>query len=156
MHPHRSLAWWLSTCAGIGHLPIAPGTWGSLAALPAAYVIALEIGHIWLIPISIAVFLVGIWASGAYVRQTGREDPGVIVVDEVAGQLLTLALAPPGLVAYAAGFLVFRALDIFKPFPANWCDRNVKGGLGVMADDMVAGAYGMAILGLGAWLAGSF
>lgn len=70
------------------------------------------------------------------------------MIDEIAGQLLTLAFVPPDLLAYACGFLVFRALDILKPFPANWCDRHIKGGVGVMADDMVAGLYGMAVMGV--------
>ncbi len=69
------------------------------------------------------------------------------MIDEVAGQFLTLALVAPGLLSYALGFVVFRALDIVKPFPANWCDRNIGGGLGVMADDMVAGFYGMVVTG---------
>lgn len=69
------------------------------------------------------------------------------MIDEVAGQFLTLSLVTPGLLSYALGFVVFRALDIVKPFPANWCDRNIGGGLGVMADDMVAGFYGMVVTG---------
>jgi len=145
-------AWWITTAAGVGLLPVAPGTWGSLFTLPIAYIIVLNISSYYLILLSVAVFLVGSWAAGAYVRRTGREDPGEAVIDEVAGQLLTLALVPPGVVAYALGFLVFRVLDIVKPFPADWCDRNVKGGVGVMADDMVAGLYGMVLMGLGGLL----
>jgi phosphatidylglycerophosphatase A len=76
-------------------------------------------------------------------------DPGLIVIDEVAGQLLALAFAPQTLPGYALAFLLFRVADILKPFPADWLDANVHGGLGVMLDDLVAGLYA----GIALWLA---
>lgn len=91
--------------------------------------------------LTLTIFLSGILASAVYVARSGREDAPEIVVDEVAGQLLALAAAPRSMAGLIAAFLLFRLFDIVKPFPANWCDRNLKGGVGVMADDIVAGAY---------------
>jgi phosphatidylglycerophosphatase A len=96
--------------------------------------------------------VIGVVASGAYGRRQAVEDPQEVVIDEVAGQLLALSLAPPHWGWYLAGFALFRLFDITKPFPASWCDRNVKGGLGVMADDLVAGLYAMILIALGDYL----
>jgi len=136
----------LSTSFGIGYLPIAPGTWGSLAALPFAWGIATIAGPTGLLTATLVVFLLGVWASGSFTRRTGRKDPGIIVIDEVAGQWLTLAFAPVDPYYYLAGFLLFRIADITKPWPASWADRKLDGGLGVMLDDVFAGAYAAAIL----------
>jgi phosphatidylglycerophosphatase A len=140
--PHVLLATWF----GAGLLPKAPGTWGSLAALPFAWLIQSEFGPAGLIVAAALMFVAGWWASAVYVRRTREEDPRAIVVDEVAAQWLVLAVAPPSLVYYTIGFALFRAADIFKPFPANWADRTIGGGLGVMADDILAAPYAMAIL----------
>jgi phosphatidylglycerophosphatase A len=148
----RAPSWWITTVCGVGLLPIAPGTWGSLVTLPFAWAIASAWSSYALIPAAALVFTVGAWAADDHVHRLGREDPGEAVIDEVAGQMITLALVPPGLLAYAIGFLLFRVLDIVKPFPANWCDRNVKGGIGVMSDDMVSGLYGMVLMALGGML----
>jgi len=88
------------------------------------------------------------------VRRSKAEDPQEIVVDEVAGQLLALAAAPVDWRWYLAGFILFRAFDILKPFPANWCDRSLPGGLGVMADDLIAGLYACILIYLGVFLVG--
>ncbi len=74
-------------------------------------------------------------------KRIGREDPGFIVVDEMAGQLLALAAAPLSIEAYAAAFVAFRVFDVFKLWPANWADDRLTGGFGAMSDDMIAGAY---------------
>ena len=94
------------------------------------------------------MFALGIWAADAYMAATGVHDPSAVVVDEVVGQWLTLALVPPDPVVYALGFLLFRALDVLKPWPANFVDRTVTGGFGVMLDDVVAGVYAAAALRL--------
>jgi phosphatidylglycerophosphatase A len=94
----------------------------------------------------VAVFLAGIPASESYSRSSGREDPSEVVIDEVAGQLLTLAVVPPGLVSYALGFLFFRLFDILKPGPVGWADRKIEGGLGIMLDDLIAGLLAGASL----------
>lgn len=134
------------TWFGSGLLPGAPGTWGSLAALPVAWVLADWAGP-WAVAAAAALcFLGGWWASAVYVRLTGVADPQEIVIDEVAGQWLVLAMVPPDPALYAAGFAVFRALDIWKPFPAGWADRHIEGGLGVMTDDALAALYGTAVM----------
>jgi len=136
----------LATWFGAGYLPKAPGTWGSLAALPFAWGIANLSGSVGLIAASLLVFVIGIWASNVYMGLTGGEDPGPVVIDEVAGMWLTLAFVPPDLGLYAAGFVLFRIADIFKPWPAGWADRNIKGGLGVMLDDVLAALYSGGIV----------
>ena len=88
----------------------------------------------------------GIWASGEYKRLSGKHDSGAIVIDEVAGQWIALLFVPLDPLLYGAAFLLFRVFDIVKPFPANWADREMKGGLGVMADDLVAGIYALIVL----------
>ncbi len=91
------------------------------------------------------ISLVGIWASGVAARHFDREDPGQVVIDEVAGQLLTLFATGVGVSGAVFGFLVFRALDIVKPWPANRFEA-LPGGLGIMADDLMAGVYGLVIV----------
>ena len=144
----RSPSTWIATWLGAGLLPWAPGTWGSLAALPFAWAIAAAGGQVALLAAAVAVFAVGCWAAAAYCRRSGEKDPGAVVVDEVAGQWLTLAFVPASAWSFALGLVLFRAADIGKPWPASWIDREVEGGLGVMADDMIAGVYA----GLALWL----
>jgi phosphatidylglycerophosphatase A len=136
----------LATWFGAGYLPKAPGTWGSLAALPFAWVISDQVGSVGLVVASIAVFIVGIWASNVYIALSGQQDPGPVVIDEVAGMWMTLALVPPDLTLYAVGFILFRIVDIFKPWPAGWADKSVKGGFGVMLDDVLAALYSTGVL----------
>ncbi len=139
----------LATWFGSGLLPWAPGTWGSLAALPFAWVIAHYFGTGGLAIATMAVFFVGWWASGAMSRATGIKDAGSIVIDEVAGQWLTLTAAPLDPLAYGLGFLLFRLFDITKPWPVRWADRRLPGGFGIMADDILAGLYAaIALFGL--------
>lgn len=143
-HPALLSATWF----GAGLLPFAPGTWGSAAALPFAWTIKLLGGWQALAIAAIAVFLIGIWASEVFVRRTGLEDPGAIVIDEVAAQWLVLLLVPNDILLYLVGFLLFRFLDIVKPWPACWADRRVKGGFGVMLDDVLAALYGLPVMAL--------
>jgi phosphatidylglycerophosphatase A len=131
----------IGTWFGAGLMPKAPGTWGSLAALPFAWAIAHFAGPLWLLPAAALLFLVGWAASNVIVSVSQSQDPQSIVIDEVVGQWLTLAVAPPHLLPYAVGFVAFRLADITKPFPAGWADRHVGGGLGVMLDDALAALY---------------
>lgn len=148
-HPAGCIATWF----GVGLLPRAPGTWGSLAALPVGWAIAYLGGLPALIAATLVVSLAGCWAAERYIRAHGQDDPGDIVVDEVAGQWLTLLPAATDVGLFAAGFVLFRIADIFKPWPASWADRRLKGGLGAMIDDLFAGVYaGLAVLGLRLWL----
>ena len=137
----------LGTWFGSGLLPKAPGTWGSLAALPFAWAIESVGGQTALIVGAILAFAIGIWASDQMARNLGIKDPGVVVIDEVAGQWLTLAFVPLSGWSYVAGFLLFRLADITKPWPASLADRRVEGGFGIMLDDVIAAGYaGLALL----------
>jgi phosphatidylglycerophosphatase A len=139
----------IATWFGCGMLPGAPGTWGSLAALPFAWAIVRTGGPPALLAAATALFLLGWWAAGATARALGLKDPGVIVVDEVVGQWLTLVVAPFDPVGWAAGFVLFRLFDIVKPWPVRWADRRVPGGLGIMLDDALAALYAAAVLVIG-------
>jgi phosphatidylglycerophosphatase A len=150
----RDPAFLIATWFGSGLLPVAPATWGSLAALPFAFAIALTGGPLLLLAAAALLFVPGIWAAQRYAVAAGTRDPRPIVVDEVVGQWLSLSAVPADPLLYLIGFLLFRVLDIVKPFPADWIDRRTTGGLGVMGDDVVAGAYAALLLWLIAgWLA---
>ncbi|MBM3599144.1 MAG: phosphatidylglycerophosphatase A [Alphaproteobacteria bacterium] len=161
--PQPALAWhhpafWLATWFGAGLLPRAPGTWGSLAALPIAWIFAVMGGPWLLVAAAALIFAAGCWATACYLRAQGSDqiakDPQAIVIDEVAAQWLVLAVVPPDPLLYAAGFVLFRIADIAKPWPASWADRRVDGALGVMLDDALAAPYAMAGLwAVQRWLA---
>ena len=149
------LAWWqpafvLGTWFGAGLLPLAPGTWGSLAALPVVWLVHRYLGLAGLAAAAIMAFALAWWVASIFITTTRSHDPREFVLDEVAGQILTLALAlavmPANVVIYTAGFVLFRVMDIAKPWPANWADRSVGGGLGVVLDDIFAGCYAGAVL----------
>lgn len=133
---------------GAGYLPKAPGTWGSLAALPLIWLLTWAGGPILLGAVLVALFAVGWWASNRVVAEDGENDPSWVVIDEVVGQGLTLLLTPPDLISYAAGFALFRLFDIKKPWPVSWADETVKGGLGIMLDDLLAAIYAASLLAL--------
>lgn len=136
----------LATWFGAGYLPKAPGTWGSLAALPFAWVMVDYIGHAALAVAIVVVFVVGLWASKVYMDKTGAHDPGAIVIDEVVGQWIVLLAAPLDLLPYAIGFVLFRFFDVLKPWPISWADKHISGAMGVMVDDVLAGLAGLALL----------
>ena len=135
----------LATWFGIGLAPVAPGSWASLSTLPIAWIVHQWLGPLWLLGAAALLFFAGWWASAMLLEKFGRDDPGEIVVDEVAGQMLTLAAAPLDLWYFAAGFVLFRLADIVKPWPVSWADRR-KDGFGVMFDDVLAGLYALAVL----------
>jgi phosphatidylglycerophosphatase A len=139
--PAPWLVTWSATWFGAGLLPWAPGTWGSLLALPFAWALMAAGGVALLLAAAALVFALGLWAADRYMRAVGLHDPGAIVIDEVAGQWLTLAVAPLDPLAYLAGFLLFRIFDVLKPWPASWLDRRVGGAFGVMIDDIAAAVY---------------
>jgi phosphatidylglycerophosphatase A len=140
-HPISLLATWF----GSGLLPKAPGTWGSLAALPFAIVIVAFGGTWGLLAATVVATLVGVWAAGVYAARSGRHDPQAVVIDEVAGQWLALVPVADDLRLYAVAFLAFRFFDIVKVWPAGRIDRELKGGWGIMLDDIVAGLYAAAL-----------
>ena len=152
MKPTDYLALSIATC-GVGYLPLAPGTFGSLAG----------VGIFWLLvranaanpPVIIvailAVTFAGIWAGSRVEQASGRKDPGKVVIDEVAGQMI--ALFPLTLFArWSTGavilsFILFRLFDIVKPYPANRL-QDLDGGMGIMFDDLVAGVYGAVVVSI--------
>ena len=136
----------VATWFGVGFLPITPGSWGSLAALPFAWAITSLLGGAGLAVAAAIAFIVGWWAAAIVAKASAVEDPGSIVIDEVAAQWLVLLAAPPALLPYALAFLLFRIFDIWKPWPAGWAERHVKGGLGIMLDDLFAAVYAMISL----------
>jgi len=145
------LALWISTCAGAGYFPVAPGTVGSAVGLLALAALRAWGGAGWSEPVAIgAVFVAGAWSAGRAEVHFGRTDPGQVVVDEVLGMLVTLALVPVGALGALAGFVLFRVFDIVKPWPARRLER-LPGGWGVMADDAMAGVYAHVALRALAW-----
>jgi phosphatidylglycerophosphatase A len=148
--PHRPASWHpahvLATWFGAGLSPVAPGTAGSIAALPLAYLISHYLGIVGLGVAIAVVFVIGIWAAHRYSIRTASHDAGPIVIDEVAGQWLALLLVPADIVLYTIGFALFRLADIFKPWPIGLADKRVKGGFGVMLDDLLAGGLAAIIL----------
>lgn len=130
---------------GAGLLPRAPGTWGTLVALPFYLLLRpLPVG-VYLSVIAL-LFLLGIWLCERTARDLGVHDHPGIVWDEIVGYLLTMTLAPAGWIWVLLGFLLFRGFDIFKPWPIIAIDRQVKGGVGIMLDDLLAGLYGLMIM----------
>jgi phosphatidylglycerophosphatase A len=135
------LGLFVATCGYIGYVPIAPGTFGSAVGLALFALIrwsgsrAIELGVI------VLLFVLGVWSGSAAEKHFGRVDPGPVVLDEVAGMLITLALLPVNIYGAIVGFLVFRLFDVVKPWPANRLEA-LPGGLGMMADDAMAGIYG--------------
>jgi phosphatidylglycerophosphatase A len=136
----------LVTVFGVGLLPLAPGSWGSLVAMPFGWLLMQAGGWGLLLAAAIAVAAAGWIASDWYVKVTGREDPPEIVIDEVAAQWLALTVVPLTLQAYVVAYFVFRLFDTFKPWPASWADGEVEGGAGVMLDDLFAGGYALLTL----------
>lgn len=132
------LATRIATLFGIGFAPTAPGTVASLVAIPFAVLIYLVGGRAAVLVCGFAAFAIGSWACEFYTRQTGKKDPSECVVDELAGQWIACAFAPFSILGYLAAFAFFRALDIAKPWPINRLE-NLRGGFGVMADDVMAG-----------------
>jgi len=139
------LIMFIATGAYTGYLPKAPGTWGTLVAVPL---------HLLLIRLSpanygislVIVFLVGVYTAGAAEKILDRKDPGSIVIDEIIGMLITLIAAPAQPSIWLMAFLLFRLFDIAKPWPVSWADRHLNGGLGIVLDDVLAGGYAWLVL----------
>jgi len=137
----------IATGFGVGTLPRAPGTWGSLLALPLhALLSRLAPGHH---AMALAmIFLVAVLSAGAAEKILDRKDPGVVVIDEVMGMLITLIAVPANALAWLLGFGLFRFFDILKPWPIRSIDQRLNGGLGIVLDDVMAGLYALAALQL--------
>ena len=141
-HPAHLIATWF----GSGLLPRMPGTWGSLAALPFAWIMQHYCGSLALAIAILFAISLGLWAIHVYLQSSDILDPGPVVIDEVAGQWWTLMLVPADPWLYLLGFILFRVFDIAKPWPASWADRHMPGAAGVMLDDLFAGIYGFIIM----------
>jgi phosphatidylglycerophosphatase A len=144
------LALVLATGLGAGYGPWIPGTFGSIVGLGAAWLLALG-GPATTVAGLTAIVALGVWAAGRAEAILGKHDPGPVVVDEIAGQVLALAFVPLTGRAMLVGFLLFRILDIVKPFPARRLE-SLPGGSGIMADDLAAGLYANLLLQGAAYL----
>ena len=133
----------LSTWFYSGLIPFAPGTFGSIAALPFAWLIMEHAGKMGLANATLIIFVVGLWASKKYMEETGKTDPGEIVIDEVVGQWMVCLLIVDNnhIGQYLIALLCFRVFDIMKPWPISVFDRR-HDAYGVMMDDVVAGIMG--------------
>jgi phosphatidylglycerophosphatase A len=154
MKPTDYLALSIATC-GVGYLPLAPGTFGSLVGVGIFLLLARAIsGNALVVVVLVAIVAVtcaGTWAATRTEQLSGRKDPGKVVVDEVAGQFIALfpltLFARWSTVAVIVSFILFRFFDIVKPYPANRL-QELNGGAGVMLDDLVAGVYGAVIVSI--------
>lgn len=149
MKPTDYLALAIATC-GVGYLPLAPGTFGSLVGVGIFWMLV-RVNPLVIVVAILAVTFAGIWAGSRIEQLSGRKDPGKVVVDEVAGQMI--ALFPLTLftrwstLAVIVSFILFRFFDIVKPYPANRL-QDLHGGMGIMFDDLVAGVYGAIVVSI--------
>ncbi|MDQ3010195.1 MAG: phosphatidylglycerophosphatase A [Acidobacteriota bacterium] len=164
--PMDLLAVFIATGGGAGLIPFGPGTWGSLVGLLIAYGLVSTLGldvvllQNALIAVSLILAAIGIWAGTRAETIFDRKDAGQIVIDEVCGQVISFVFIAPYIVRLGSqwrwwmilGFLLFRAFDIFKPYPINRL-QALTGGLGVMMDDVLAGIYAAALMSLALMIA---
>ena len=139
------LSEWLATCFKIGHLPIAPGTWGSLVAIIGWWLWLQYLDPLVFIVLIIAIFTIGVFATNTIIDHTGEKDPSRVIIDEVAGQWVGLLILPDGMLYFGGAFLLFRFLDILKPWPIRQMEQFPK-GWGVMLDDILAGLLTLGLI----------
>jgi phosphatidylglycerophosphatase A len=138
---------WLAYGFGAGLSPMAPGTMGTLVAIPIYLLLANLPTGLYLVAVA-ALIAAGIWACGKVIEGSADQDPPAIVWDEVVGFLVAMTAVPMGLAWIIMGFLLFRLFDIYKPWPVSWAQERFRGGLGIIADDLAAGALTWLILQL--------
>lgn len=145
--PPRGLWFWIATFFGSGLFPVAPGTAGTVASL-VLWAPAVLLDWPWYVRLALVVasFAIGVPACSSISKTLQKDDPKEAVIDEVAGQGLTLLVAGPLILNVVVGFALFRLFDIWKPWPVRWADQKVHGGLGVMLDDIIAGGYAIGFL----------
>lgn len=139
------LSEWLATCFKIGHLPIAPGTWGSLVAIIGWWLWLQYLDPLVFIVLIIAIFAIGVFTTNTIIAHTGEKDPSSVIIDEVVGQWLGLLILPDGMLYIVGAFVLFRFLDIFKPWPIRQMEQFPK-GWGVMLDDTLAGLLTLGLI----------
>ena len=130
---------------GSGLLPKAPGTYGTLAAIP-IYLLLAPLSTPYYLLIVIIMSLAGIYICGKAAKDSGVHDHGAIVWDEIVGYLITMFMMPTTWQSIVVGFILFRVFDIFKPWPISFVDKNLHGGLGIMVDDVLAGLAALACM----------
>lgn len=135
---------------GSGLMPKAPGTWGTVAAVP-VYLLLMHCNPIVYLILTALAFILGVWVSDKVSNELGVHDYKGIVWDEVVGYLLTMFMAPQGFKWMLCGFILFRIFDIWKPQPIGYIDEKVKGGMGIMLDDVLAAIPAWIIMQLLAW-----
>ena len=146
-----SPAAFLALGGGAGLVPRAPGTAGSLLAIPLVLILQ-RLPFAWQITVWAAMCVAGIWLCDRAGKALGEPDHGAIVWDEICGTTVVLLLVSPGLGWMLAGFLAFRAFDIAKPWPIHIIDRRFANGAGVMADDLMAAVYAIAVIDIVDWV----
>ncbi len=136
----------IATAAGIGYLPLAPGTWAAVVTAIIWFLLSQSFPQlpVWQTPVIIFIIAAGIYSSGKLITEKDK-DPGYIVIDEVAGMLITLLFVPPTILNYSIGLLLFRIFDILKPFGIKKMEK-MQMGWGIMSDDILAGVYSTIIL----------
>ncbi len=143
---YRHPAHFIAFGGGIGLIPFAPGTFGTLLAIPLFHVLQPRLDAWTFIVVIVALYWLGVWACAVAGRALGAADHGGMVWDEVVAFLLVLFFVPAGGYWQAFAFVVFRVFDIFKPPPIRYYDRTLKNGFGVMWDDLVAAAYTLLVI----------
>ncbi|MGJ8620688.1 MAG: phosphatidylglycerophosphatase A family protein [Methylophilaceae bacterium] len=136
---------------GSGLAPKAPGTFGTIMGLPLYWLMASIAFPMQLIIITIA-FLIGIYFCDIAGKLLGMSDHGSIVWDEIVAMMLVLTITPMDWIWWIVAFILFRLFDIWKPFPISWCDAKLKGGFGVMFDDLLAAFYAMIMIKIILWI----
>ena len=132
---------------GSGLAPKAPGTFGTIAAIP-VYLLLSNLSIVWYLLATLLVSLLGIAACQYTSDKLNVHDHPGIVIDEIAGYLITMIAAPVNVLWIITGFILFRIFDILKPWPISWLDKKIHGGLGIMIDDIVAGIFALVCLQL--------
>lgn len=135
-----------ATWFGCGRAPRAPGTFGTLGAIPLAFALSKFFSDIGYMAITLLLVVFSIFVATAYEEMTGRHDSPEFVLDEVVGFLVTMAMVPMHPAAILVGFSLFRLFDILKPFPISYIDRKMPGGVGAVADDLLAGIFSNIVL----------
>jgi phosphatidylglycerophosphatase A len=141
----RRIGVFIATCAYVGYAPVAPGTFGSAIGLAVFYVVRHQRSTTVEVAAIVALAAVGLWSATEAEHHFGGIDPGPVVIDEVVGMLITLAFIPVNMAGAIVAFLIFRFLDVVKPWPARRLEQ-LPGGFGVVLDDMMAGVYGNVMM----------